>query len=119
MKYLKTLLFWISLSIVLGLIIKLANPGIKGNGIYLIFTAIGLVVGLINALLTYFASNSKEKIFDEAMKMYQGKVNLNGETELIIKEKKVILDYKLEQIGVKANEYIIANLCRNIQLMGL
>ena len=44
------------------------------------------------------------------MIMYNGKVNINGETELIIKNKKIILDYKLEQIGIRAAEYIIANI---------
>ncbi len=110
MKYIKIILFWIVLSITLGLIIKYTNSEVEGNGIFIIMMSIGLLIGSINAFLTYFGSKSKMKIFTEAMKMYNGKVNINGETELIIKDKKIILDYKLEQIGIRAAEYIIANI---------
>ena len=110
MKYLKIILFWTALSGVLGLIIKYSNSEVEGSGIFIILMIIGLFIGSINALLSYFGSKSKRKIFTEAMIMYNGKVNVNGETELIIKNKKIILDYKLEQIGIKAAEYIIANI---------
>jgi len=103
-------LFWIALSIVLGLLIKFANSEVEGNEIFILMMSIGLLIGSINAFLTYFGAKSKKRIFAEAMKMYKGKVNINGETELIIKDKKIILDYKLEQIGIRAAEYIIANI---------
>lgn len=110
MKYLKIILFWTALSGALGLIIKYSNSEVEGSGIFIILMFIGLFMGSINALLSYFGSKSKRKIFAEAMIMYNGKVNINGETELIIKNKKIILDYKLEQIGIRAAEYIIANI---------
>lgn len=109
MKYFRIILLWLTLSLILGLIIKGTNSEIQENGFLLLFIILGLILGSIKVLLTYVGTKNKIKIFEEARKIYNGKININGETELIIKEKKVILDYKLEQIGTKISEYIIAN----------
>ncbi len=110
MRYLKIIFIWTSLAIMASLIIKWANPEMKGNGIYILFAGIGFIIGLVYALLAYFSANSKQKIFKEAVKMYNGKKNMYGETELTIMQKSVILDYKFEQIGRSAAEYIIARI---------
>ncbi|PCI35632.1 MAG: hypothetical protein COB60_02630 [Flavobacteriaceae bacterium] len=70
----------------------------------------GLAIGLVKAFTIYFASSNKAKIFTHARKMFNGKINLNGETELLIKGKKIILDYKLENIGNRVFEYVIAKI---------
>ena len=110
MKYLKIFLFWIGLSLLVGLLVKFSTSEINGNGIFVVFISIGFIIGSISVFLSYLSARNKIKIFDEAMKMYHGKVNSNGETELRIKEKSVILDYKLDQFGMKVTQYIIANI---------
>ena len=116
MKYLKIILFWITLLLALGLLIKYTDSGVEGNGIFIIMMGVGLLIGSINALLTYFGYISKQNIYLEAMEMYNGKENINGEVELLIKGKRIILDYRLEQTGIRAAEYIIANHCCPIKI---
>jgi len=110
MKYFKIIFIWTSLAVMASLIIKWANPEMKGNGIYILFAGIGLIIGLVYALLSYFSAHSKEKIFKEAIKMYNGKKNIYSETELAILRRSVILDYKFEQTGRSVAEYIIAQI---------
>ena len=78
--------------------------------VYSLALSIGFIIGLIQLFISYASSKSKVKIFSEAKKMFNGKINMNGETELMIKDRKVILNYELENIGVRASEYIIANI---------
>jgi len=97
------------LSISLGFILKYVYE-IKENGFFIILLAIGSAIGLVKAIVIYFASSNKTEIFTQARKMFHGKINLNGETELLIKGKKIILDYKLENLGNRVSEYIIAKI---------
>ena len=109
MKYIRIILIWISISTILGLILKYVYE-IKENGFFIFILVIGLIVGMIQAFLIYFASSSKSNIYAQARKMFNGKINLNGETELLINERKIILDYKLENTGNRVFEYVIAKI---------
>jgi len=108
MKHLKNIFLWLALATVLALIIKYYNPDIKGIGLYIIIMSIGLSIGIVNAFLSYYGSKARNNIFDEAVEIFDGKVNINGETELTIKGKRIVLDYQLEYAGKSAGEYIIA-----------
>lgn len=109
MKYIRVILIWITISIILGFILKYVYE-IKENGFFVIILGMGLIIGLVKSFLIYFASSSKSEIYAQARKMFNGKINLNGETELLINDRKIILDYKLETIGNRAFEYVIAKI---------
>jgi hypothetical protein len=107
MRYIKIILVWIAISIPFGFLFKNILET-NQNGVFAVFMSIGLLIGSIKAFLTYFASISKSSIFTDAKEIFNGKINLNGETELIIKGRKIILDYKLENNGRGVAEFIIA-----------
>ncbi len=110
MKYLKIILFWISLSIIAGLIIKFFVYEEMAIGFFIIFLCIGLMLGSLRASLSFYGSRSKMNIFSEVIKMYNGKRNFKGEPEIVIKNRKIILGYKLEHVGNRVAEYLIANI---------
>ena len=109
MKYIRIILIWITISIVLGFILNYSFK-INENGFFAIILGIGFIIGLVKSFLIYFASSRKSSIFAQARKMFNGKINLKGETELSIKGWKIILDYTLEHIGNGAFEYVIAKI---------
>ena len=109
MKYIRIIIIWISIFLFLGYLVKYFEE-INENVILYIFAGIGLIIGIVKAFLIYFASSSKFEIFAQARNMFNGKVNLNGETELLINDKKIILDYKLENTGNRVFEYVIAKI---------
>ena len=109
MKYIRVILIWIAISISLGFILKYTYE-IEENGFFVLLLGMGLIIGMVRAFLIYFALSSKSEIFTQARKMFNGKINLNGETELFINNRKIILDYKLETVGNRAFEYVIAKI---------
>ena len=44
------------------------------------------------------------------MLMYNGYENLDGQSEIFVNGRKIILDYKMKQIGSTAYEYVISNI---------
>ena len=109
MKYIRTILLWTSSFLIFGFSLKYFLE-IEENVIPFIFGGMGLIIGLVKAILIRLSSSSKPEIFSQARKMFNGKINLNGETELLINDRKIILDYKLEDLGSRMNEYIIAKI---------
>jgi len=109
MNYMRVILIWVAISITLGFILKYAYK-IEENGFFALLLGMGLIVGFVRAFLIYFASSSKSEIYTQARKMFNGKINLNGETELLINDRKIILDYKLEKTGNRVFEYVIAKI---------
>jgi len=108
MKFFQRIIIWILILFVVGLIIKIIYE-VPGIGVLVLFIIIGLMIGISRAILTFFSSKRKKDIFKEALTVFSGKINLNGETEMIIKGRKVLLDYKLENSGKSAHELVIAN----------
>lgn len=70
----------------------------------------GLIIGVVKAILIIFMSSNKSEIFEQARKTYNGNINLNGETELLINNRKIILDSKVEDLGIRMANYIIAKI---------
>ena len=109
MKYLRTILIWTIPFLIFGFSLKYFLD-ITDNVIAFIIGGMGLIIGFVKAILIKFSSSSKTEMFSQARKMFNGKINLNGETELLINERKIILDYKLEDLGSRMTEYIIAKI---------
>jgi hypothetical protein len=110
MKYIRIILSWVISLGVLGFIYNFVNENDYNDFVYTFALSLGLLYGISRALFSFFSSKSKSKILKSAMKMYNGKTNLNGENEIIVKERRIILDYKLESVGNTGYEYIISNI---------
>ena len=71
--------------------------------------SLGFIVGTIRYLIIeVIPVNRKSEIFTEALKMYKGKMDSNGRPELIIGQRKVILDYGNPPPNGRVFEYVIA-----------
>ena len=109
MKYLRTILLWTFVSLIFGFGLKYFLKT-EDNIVAYIFGVMGLIIGIVKAILINFSASNKSEIFSQARKMFNGKINLNGETELLVNNRKIILDYKLEDLGSRMSEYIVAKI---------
>ena len=109
MKNTKVVFIWFALSLLLGTILYFTSSGQNRHVIFIILGSLGLIVGLLNILFMSFFSSSKSTIFEEAVKMYNGKMNIFGKPEFTIKGRKIILDYDKGNGYLQTFEYIITN----------
>ena len=59
-------------------------------------------------MLKYFFINEKEIIKQDLIKYFDAKRNLNGEYEIRIKERKIIVEFDWEDSIRGASEYIVS-----------
>jgi len=109
MKYIKTFFIWFLLSLLFGAVLYYNSTGQNRYVILVIFIFLGIILGFVHVLSLRLSASRKSSIFDEALKMYHGKKNLDGKPEFTIKGRKVILDYDTEYSYFRLFEYIITN----------
>lgn len=109
MKQINTIIIWTSIFLAIGFGVKYYEA-FEDNAMVYFLGGMGLTIGIVKAALLGYAESSKSKVFSQARTMFNGIVNANGETELSIDNRKIILDYKYEDLGTKATEYIIAKI---------
>jgi len=81
---------------------------IQIRAILIISIIIGIIFLISRILLKYFFKNEKEIIKQDLIKYFDAKVNLNGEYEIRLKERKIIVEYDWEDSVKGASEYIVS-----------
>jgi len=109
MRYAKTFFTWFLLSLLFGAVLYFNSTEQNRYVILVIFTIIGIVLGLVHVLTLRLSASRKSSIFDEAIKMYHGKMNLEGKPEFTLKGRRIIFDYDMEYGYFRLFEYIITN----------
>jgi len=103
------MLIWTSIYVVLGMAFVYFTEIENISFAFYFSLAIGGLNGFAIALRQYFSGKSKIKIFQKAIKHYNGHFNLKNEPEIVVRGRKMVLGYKFEQLGNTAYEYVISN----------
>jgi hypothetical protein len=108
MNWIKNILIWISIAIVVGIAISVANPSQFHPMMFIVLICIALLVGSFRIFFSRMVVyNRKGEIFKEATKYFKAKKNPNGNPEFEFGNRKIIIDYDFD-IGFRtSSEYVI------------
>ena len=109
MYWIKKILIWISIAIIVGIAITIVHPSQFDPMMFIVLICIALFIGFYRVIFSRIVvSNRKNKIFREVIKKFGANTNPNGNPEFEYGSRTIFIDYGFD-IGYRTSAEFVTS----------